>query len=214
MSIPSQLLIKVCGMKYRENILAVSELQPDFLGFIFYPSSPRFIGVDFMMPSLPPAIKRTGVFVNEPIDSLESRAKSYHLNYIQLHGHESSDYCAQLKAKGYSIIKAFAIDEQFDFATTVPFQPFCDYFLFDTKGINPGGNGLAFNWEMLTQYTGQVPFWLSGGIGPDSINALSKFHHEKLFGIDLNSRFESEPAKKDIVRLQSFIQSIRNPSAL
>lgn len=209
-----KLLIKVCGMKYDHNIHAVALMNPDFLGFIFYPASPRFVGPEFSMPLLPTFIKKTGVFVNEPLDNIVLLAKRYSLDYIQLHGNESSDFCARLKSLGYSIIKAFSIDDQFDFTTTVPFQPFCDYFLFDAKGKNPGGNGQLFNWEVMTRYTGQVPFFLSGGIGPESIDSISQFHHPKLAGLDLNSRFESEPAKKDVILLKKFIQSFSKPTVL
>lgn len=209
-----KLLIKVCGMKYDHNIHAVALMNPDFLGFIFYPASPRFVGSDFSMPTLTSSIMKTGVFVDESLDTVVSIATKHHLDYIQLHGHESSDYCARLKSQECSIIKAFSIDDQFNFTTTDSFQPFCDYFLFDTKGINPGGNGVAFDWEVLARYTGQVPFFLSGGIGPASIDSILKFHHPKMAGLDLNSRFESEPGKKDAKRLQEFIQNILKPTAL
>jgi phosphoribosylanthranilate isomerase len=204
-----ELKIKVCGMRNQENIAALSDLGVDYLGFIFYDKSSRSaVDLDFNVESN--ELIRTGVFVNEAVDFVQKKIKDYKLNAIQLHGDESPRYCKALIQKDLSIIKVFSIGESFDFESIKDYEEYCDYFLFDTKGKERGGNGIVFNWSLLENYKGTNPFFLSGGISPESIDAVKAFKHKKLFGLDLNSKFEIEPGLKNIDQLKLFIDGIRS----
>lgn len=206
---------KVCGMRDLDNILNVIELNIDYLGFIFAKKSPRFIDLpqeqelaevfeymDFGMT------KKVGVFVNNSIDYILEKRECLSLDAIQLHGDESVEFCRELNARLkdplFEVIKAFSVDDSFNFESTTKYEGVCDYFLFDTKGKNHGGNGVQFNWNILEKYKGNTPFFLSGGIGKDDAKAILDFQHPQLFAIDVNSKFEIKPALKDVERLDFF----------
>jgi phosphoribosylanthranilate isomerase len=165
--------IKICGMRDAENIAAVASLLPQYLGFIFYSKSPRFVGESFDIPSnLPSSIKSVGVFVNESNAVMITKSKALNLDLIQLHGNESPAQCDELKATGLGVIKVFSIDDNFNFDLTAPYREAVDYFLFDTKGKFYGGNAKTFNWNILAKYNQEVPFFLSGGLSPDNVNYI------------------------------------------
>lgn len=205
------MLLKICGLKYPENILAVAALKPDFMGFIFYPRSPRYAEPldSKTLESLPATIKKIGVFVNEDIENILTIAYKYKLDGLQLHGSELVDMCRKLKKLGYIIIKAFPIAEAYNFKVTKSYEGVCDYFLFDTKTDAYGGSGVKFNWQMLKEYTGETPFLLSGGIAADDAEAIQKIEHPKFAGIDLNSKFEDKPGLKNIYVLKEFIRNFK-----
>lgn len=206
------LKIKVCGMKYLANIKALAELEPDFMGFIFYPPSQRFIGVEFErndVANLQPDIQRTAVFVNAHLHEVIEFSNLYGMKTIQLHGQESPEFCGELKAKGFKVIKAFGVDESFDFNTLNAFVEQVDFFLFDTKTSTHGGSGLIFDWRVLQKYNIEKPFLLSGGLGPDNLAEVLKIKHKNFYGVDLNSKFEIEPALKDIEKLEKAFELIR-----
>ena len=198
------MIIKTCGMRDADNIRAVSELGIDWMGFIFWAPSSRYVSEK---PSfLPTRQKRVGVFVDARIEEVKSKADEYALDLIQLHGNESPAFCERLKANSrQQLIKAFNIATQEDLEQTIPYEGLVDYFLFDTKAKMVGGNGTQFDWSVLSAYQGNTPFLLSGGIGPDDAEKVRNFHHPQLAGIDLNSRFELSPAFKDIEKLKQFI---------
>lgn len=193
--------LKICGMKDPENIIQVSQLLPDYLGFIFWKPSSRFF--DGQIPQLPTAIKKVGVFVDASIEEILSKVGQYQLDLVQLHGHEDTAFCRKLKDSNIQVIKVFSIDNTFDFKTLEPFESVCDYFLFDTKGKLPGGNGIAFDWKILKQCQSQKPIFLSGGIGLDSIESIKKLSLP-IHAVDINSRFEIAPGIKDTTLLLSF----------
>jgi len=202
--------LKVCGMKYQDNIEAVANLQPDFLGFIFHEQSPRhFEGV---INDLPNSIHKVGVFVDKTVEFIANQIEKHKLSAIQLHGHESPEMCRILKSTNAKVIKVFSIKDTFDFSVLVPYEEVCDYYLFDTKGKLPGGNGYAFNWDILTDYPSTKPFFLSGGIGLDQVEDLKKFQEssasEYCFAIDVNSKFEIEAGLKNIEELRMFKQNL------
>ena len=198
------MIIKVCGMREAENIREVEALGIDLMGFIFWEKSSRYIS---KRPAyLPTKCKRVGVFVDEDIESVKRIADDYALDYIQLHGHESSDYCAQLQ--GLHLIKAISVSSRNDIATYKTYEGLVEYFLFDTKCPSVGGSGQQFNWTVLSAYDGRTPFLLSGGIGPDDAERIKSFHHPQCIGIDLNSRFELAPGLKDVIKLQAFIKEL------
>lgn len=229
--------IKICGMKY--NTAEVAALQPDYLGFIFYDKSPRnFEGV---IPDLPKSIKKVGVFVDETIDVIIQKIKKFGLDAIQLHGNESPDYCKILKRYyeklsdevissketdchvltksvrtrndiSIEIIKVFSIKDEFDFSQLQPYEDVVDYFLFDTKGKLPGGNGYTFNWNVLKAYPSTKPYFLSGGIGLEEMDNVSSFlqmqESKYCHAIDINSKFEIKPGLKNIEKLDEFITNL------
>jgi phosphoribosylanthranilate isomerase len=205
--------LKICGMKYKENMIEVAKLQPDYLGFIFYEKSTRFF--DGTIPKLPKSIKKTGVFVNATLEEISEKVKKYNLDAVQLHGEESPEFCdaichAELGSASHKIeiIKVFSIKDDFNFETIKPYEPFCDFFLFDTKGKLPGGNGYTFNWSVLKHYPSTKPYFLSGGIGLEEMESVLSFLRRQeskyCHSIDVNSKFEIEPGLKHIEKLKTF----------
>ena len=193
-------------MKFIENIEQVSGLYPDYMGFIFYQKSKRnFEGV---IPKLPKSIKKTGVFVNEYLEIVISLVEEYQLEAIQLHGDETVTYIKQLKTHlpSIEIIKVFGIKDEFNFDVLTPFLPLVDYFLFDTKGKERGGNGVQFDWSVLDAYPYKKPFFLSGGIGLKDVLAIQKIIDSNLpiYALDINSKFEIEPGLKNINEVKTF----------
>ncbi|MGC9151946.1 MAG: phosphoribosylanthranilate isomerase [Microbacter sp.] len=198
-------------MKYPGNIREVAAIHPDYMGFIFYPKSPRFVGdLDpTVVKQLPNTICKVGVFVNETIDNMLATAFKYHLNAIQLHGEEPPTTCETLRKEGLEIIKAFSIATTNDLNNTSLYQKGCDFLLFDTKTSLFGGSGKKYPWKILQSYTGRVPFFLSGGIGANDIARLQAFHHPLLHAVDVNSRFETAPGQKEVKALNDFINQLK-----
>lgn len=199
-------LVKVCGMTQGDNIRQVEALGIDFIGFIFYDKSPRCVRE--VPDYLPLHAQRVGVFVNASFAEITTKAVSFGLTYLQLHGNESPLQCQQLKEAGFKVIKAFSIASEEDLNATTNYQEVCDYFLFDTKTPAFGGSGQMFDWNILSHYTGTTPFLLSGGIGPESVEALKRFSHPALAGYDLNSKFEVAPGIKEIDKVVLFLSSL------
>ncbi|MBR1755224.1 MAG: phosphoribosylanthranilate isomerase [Bacteroidaceae bacterium] len=206
------MIIKVCGMRDPDNIRAVEQAGPDWMGFIFWPGSKRYVAEP---PAyLPTACKRVGVFVDASLDDILLRVQQFRLDLVQLHGHESPAFCRQLKAalRTTSIIKSIGIATVEDLRATADYADVADYFLFDTKSPQYGGTGQPFDWNLLAAYEGTTPFLLSGGIGPSDLPRLGEWFRAgsasdaaKCVGIDLNSRFEKAPGIKDAALLQIFI---------
>ena len=197
------------------NTAEVATLQPDFLGFIFYEASPR--NFDGEIPELPSAIKKVGVFVDEKIEVVLDLISKHQLNAIQLHGNESPEYCAELKERSnieIELFKVFSVKDEFDFSRLKPFEDEVDYFLFDTKGKLPGGNGYTFNWNVLKNYPSTKPYILSGGIGLDEIEKLKAFKTSSAskycYAIDVNSKFEIEPGFKNINEIEKFKHELQH----
>ena len=204
--------IKVCGMRNPSNIEELVKLKPDYIGFIFYAKSKRFIGAQIpeeVQALVPVYIQKVGVFVDEPFDNLLEKFRNNRLDMIQLHGSELPDYCGRLKKLDIPVIKVFRIDPDFDFETVRPYDPYCDYYLFDTANELRGGTGIKFDWKMLDQYKEDKPFFLSGGIQPTDVNAIKSIIHNELHAIDVNSGFETQPGVKDIPKLKSFMGQVR-----
>ena len=207
--------LKICGMKYPDNILEVSQLLPNYMGFIFWKKSSRFF--DGEIPNLPKSIQKVGVFVNAPLDEIVSKIEKYDLNLVQLHGNESVAFCLDLKHEiknlkqtPIEIIKVFSILDDFDFSVLKEYEAVCDYFLFDTKGKLPGGNGTVFDWKVLEKYPSTKPFFLSGGIGIEEIAPVKQLLKTNLpiHAIDINSKFEIEPGLKNKQLLEEFKSTI------
>ena len=198
-------------MKYPDNIREVSSLHPDFMGFIFYPNSPRYVGqLDAgSLTSLPTSIKKTGVFVNENLENILTAISKYNLDAVQLHGADNRKLCRKIRQEAKTmVIKVFPIMDASNFRVTGDYEAVADYFLFDTKTDLYGGSGQKFNWNILHDYHGEKDFLLSGGISPDDVKAIRKIEHPRMIGIDLNSKFEIKPGLKNVPLLQYFIEEI------
>jgi phosphoribosylanthranilate isomerase len=195
--------IKICGLKYPSNIDEVAALQPDYMGFICYDASPRFIrDLDRKaLSALPETIYKTGVFVNEDAENIAKLTNTYNFDAIQLHGSETPEFCSLFKGK-VTVIKAFGVDKDFNFGQLNPFVGRVDYFLFDTKTSKHGGSGQVFDWSLLDKYMLDVPFFLSGGLSLENMETVKLISHPRFYGVDLNSRFELEPGLKDIDKLK------------
>lgn len=199
--------LKICGMKETENITEISTLQPDYLGFIFWEKSKRNMTLD-VIPELPETIKKVGVFVDASIQEIAAKINQYQLDVIQLHGNESVIFCRNVKKLGVEVIKVFSMNSNFNFSLVKEYVLAVDYFLFDTKGKLPGGNGVTFDWKILENYHCDTPYFLSGGIGTTEIDGLKEFLKtpaaKKCYAIDVNSRFEKKPGIKNKIKLQKF----------
>lgn len=232
--------IKVCGMRDAQNIRDVAALDIDLMGFIFYPKSPRFVSLissqagiipDYSPERLnmavnadgkagyifPKRIKRVGVFVDEMPQTIITYVYNYSLDYIQLHGKETPTLIDNLRrtlvpdlVPDIKVIKAFGITSADDLQQCEAYEGYADLFLFDTRTPLKGGSGRQFNWSVLEAYHGRTPFLLSGGIGPEDADRVKAFHHPQCVGIDLNSRFETAPAMKDVELLSKFIKQIKD----
>jgi len=203
--------LKVCGMKQAANIAAVAELRPDYLGFIFYQQSPRYISEVSaeLIKYVPPTIKTTGVFVDEDVQIVKQYLIKYNLKAVQLHGKESVAYCQELKSTGVEVIKAFGIGEEFDFLSLESYLNEVDYFLFDTQTPAHGGSGKVFDWKLLEKYQFDKPYFLSGGIDLSHIETLKSINDPRLYAIDVNSKFELEPGLKDVEKLREFFKEMK-----
>lgn len=232
------MIVKVCGMRDADNIRAVSQLGVDMIGFIFYTKSPRYVQMlssqagiipdysEERFKSLKPQMgegisgekqpARVGVFVDDMPQNIVTRVYNYNLDYIQLHGNETRETIENLRATldpdikpGIKIIKAISVSTAEDIQKYKEYVGAVDLFLFDTKCKTVGGSGEQFDWQVLEQYDGETPFLLSGGIGPDDAERVKSFHHPQCIGIDLNSKFEIEPALKDVEKLKDFLEKLR-----
>ncbi|MCW3070925.1 MAG: trpF [Bacteroidetes bacterium] len=199
--------LKVCGLKYTDNIRQVAELNPDYMGFIFYEGSKRFVGEDFVMPVISENINKSGVFVNATEEYILGKIKKYRLNVVQLHGDESPEFCERL-SKHASVIKAFGVDEHFNLEVLEPYSTHCSFFLFDNKAESFGGLAKPFNWEVLRKYNNSTPYFIAGGM---DLERFRKVEALKLnvYGIDVNSRIEIKPGYKDIIKVIQIKNNIR-----
>ena len=216
-------------MRDAQNIREVSQLGVDMIGMIFYPKSPRYVEMQSSHAGIIPdyakediniksskSPARVGVFVDDMVQNIVTRVVNYHLDYVQLHGNEPREMCENLRLTldpdirpGIKIIKAISVSDASDIQKYKEYVGAVDLFLFDTKCKTVGGSGQQFDWQVLEQYDGEVPFLLSGGIGPEDASRLHAFHHPKCIGIDLNSRFEIEPGVKNVEKLKGFLNEIQ-----
>jgi phosphoribosylanthranilate isomerase len=199
--------LKVCGLKYTDNIRQIAELNPDFMGFIFFEDSKRFVGNDFVMPEISSKIKKIGVFANAEKEYILTSVKKHNLDFVQLHGNESPEFCEQL-SQYINIIKAFGLDDEFDFKNLDRYKKHCSFFLFDYKTESYGGKAKPFNLELLKKYDNSIPYFIAGGMD------LEKFRNVELlnidpYGIDVSNRMEIKPGYKDIIKIIQIKNNIR-----
>lgn len=202
----NRLKLKICGMRDAENIRDVAALHPDYMGFIFYADSKRFVGEHFQFAAdFPSRIRRVGVFVNEATENIRRLVKKHSLNLVQLHGEEPAAQCRELRSSGVMVIKAFSMSDGFDFGRLTSFREDVDYFLFDTMGPGYGGTGKTFDWQLLKNYDQEKPFFLSGGLSIENLGGVEKIKEMNIHALDVNSGVETSPGMKD-VRLIEKIQ--------
>ena len=202
--------VKVCGMKYPQNIETVSALNPDMMGFIFHPNSPRYVErLDSKaLHSIPENILKIGVFVNQKFVDTYLMTERYKLDGVQLHGNETVEYCRSFKELKLKVLKSFPVSVASDFDNTKEYEGVCDYFLFDAKTPAFGGSGVKFDWNILSEYEGKTPFILSGGISIDDVEEIKKINHPKFAGVDINSKFEISPGLKSLVMVSTFVNKL------
>lgn len=194
------------------NVREIAGTNPDYLGFIFYKQSPRYIGNEpdpELFSGVPDHEKKAGVFVNENNQSIIDHSLRWGLDLVQLHGSESPSDCGELKSEGLTVMKAFSIGAGFSFTSLINYLPVCDYFLFDTKSEAHGGSGRKFDWSLLNEYSFDKPFFLSGGIGPGDAELIRSLVNKGLYAVDINSRFERAPGIKDTIMVRNFIEKIK-----
>jgi phosphoribosylanthranilate isomerase len=206
--------LKVCGLKHPGNVNQLfKEVNPDYAGFIFYAASPRYAanlfcemsGIDWDND-----ICKTGVFVNSSEGCIMNVSYKLGIEMVQLHGDETVRFCAGIQEKGLSVIKSFSVDNDFDFSKLKPYCKVVDYFLFDTKAELRGGNGKKFNWLKLQEYPFEKPYFLSGGISPGDAKKIIDLNDKRMVAVDINSRFEIEPGKKDVKLIQKFYKQLNH----
>ena len=233
------MVVKVCGMRDADNIREVAQLGVDALGFIFYPKSPRCVkdlsyeGQVLQRGEADSEIPRVGVFVNDSLENIVIQIIRYDLDVVQLHGDEEPGLASDIKAalaealdtlseelgkqtgkkphleKTVQVCKAISVSTAEDIQKYKEYVGAVDFFLFDTKCEQKGGSGQQFDWQVLDAYDGDVPFLLSGGIGPEDAERVKAFSHPKCFGIDINSKFEIEPGLKDVEKIKTFLSQLR-----
>ncbi|WP_461452009.1 phosphoribosylanthranilate isomerase [Mucilaginibacter sp.] len=202
--------IKVCGLREADNVKAIVALNSDYMGFIFYNGTPRFVGniAINIIDSIPSNIIKTAVFVNEDVDKIKQIINKYSFDAIQLHGSEGPEIGAEFKGH-VKVIKAFGINDDFNFEDLYSYVDHVDYFLFDTKTSIYGGSGETYDWALLDNYRFDVPFFLSGGLSLENLESVNEIHHPKFYGVDLNSRFEISPALKNIEKLEIAFEMLK-----
>lgn len=202
------MLVKVCGL--RDNINEVLALNPDFAGLIFYPKSPRYVAKsqDVDLKQKLNGINKVGVFVNEDYNTIVTLIDEYNLDYVQLHGKESIDFCKQIR-KIVPVIKAFGVFSSADFERVNQYADYVDYLLLDTKTTSYGGSGVKFDWNILSSVKIGQKFLLSGGISLVDIPTIKNLNINNLVGVDLNSKFEISPTLKNIEQLTQAINILR-----
>lgn len=205
--------IKICGIQNPENMRQIAEMHPDYMGFIFYPSSPRYV-VPFLneedFKNIPKTTKKIGVFVNENPETILEFVEKFNLDGVQFHGDESPDDIYRFRNIGLILLKAFGISDDFDFNKLNEYEHSVDYFLFDTKTPQYGGSGQKFNWDILKNYSSSKPFLLSGGVGLDELEDVLNIRDLPIYGVDLNSKLEVSPGLKDIEKVKQAIKIIRH----
>jgi phosphoribosylanthranilate isomerase len=204
------MIIKVCGIIEEDNLIQVCKADIDMVGLNFFPKSKRYLKEPINVSIIPSSIKKVGVFVNEDLSKVMDTVEEYHLDFVQLHGHESEEYCFEIGPKT-KVIKALAISDVEDFETASNYST-VEYFLFDTKSNTWGGSGRKFNWSILEHYRGEIPFLLAGGIKADDVEGIKEINHPKFVGVDINSRFEIYPGIKNMPEVHKFAFALKNDS--
>ena len=201
-------------MRSEENIKGlISQINPDWMGLIFYAKSPRFVSKDFADSIKDLTISKVGVFVNANLDEIKNAISLFGLHTVQLHGEESVDFTKSVKKEtGLEIFKVFSVKENVDWSELEGYLPYVDYFLFDTFTKGYGGSGKTFDWEILKSYPFEKPFLLSGGLSLENIKDIQKLYSEipQLVGLDINSKFEIEEGLKDLGRISEFWEKLRD----
>lgn len=208
--------VKVCGMRDKKNLKEVLALLPDFMGFIFYPESKRYVGEDFVLKKDEIDFgncKRVGVFVDQSLEEIKRAAVAADLQVVQLHGAETPEYCKDIRAKFPELViwKSFQVGKDFNLSNLKAYTDCVDAFLFDTASENFGGSGESFDWSLIAEYDGMLPLILAGGIGPDNVSRATELVRKGLpiVAVDLNSKVEVKPGLKSPLLLDKAIRQLK-----
>jgi phosphoribosylanthranilate isomerase len=206
------MLIKLCGIKTKNNVKDLQNIPLDMVGLNFYPNSIRYVedspAMTKLMDTIPKRIQKVGVFVNEDIEEILWRICSFDLDIVQLHGAESPEYCKKIKAE-IKVIKVFSVGKEFDFSACQPYEAECDYFLFDTQSEDHGGSGKQFDWQLMKAYPLKTPYFLSGGISLADVDRIKSIDDDRCVGVDINSQFEFAPANKNMSNVFDFVKALK-----
>ena len=199
-------------MREPDNITQVADLYPDYMGFIFYQGSKRYVNdIDTeILNKIPSGVRKTGVFVDSSFEDITTAINKYNLDAVQLHGSESPELCKRLKQVGTEVIKAFGIDSDFDFTVLEKYGAVTDHFLFDTKTSLHGGSGKVFDWKVLEKYPCDKTYFLSGGLSLENIEEIQNIEDKRLYALDINSKFELNQGVKDFEKVKKAINYIRS----
>lgn len=206
--------IKVCGMRDAQNIREIDAIEGvDMIGLIFWDGSKRYVA---QKPEyLPVNAMRAGVFVDEEIEEVVAKVKEYELGIVQMHGDENLAYVSELRkalvsadVKMPKIVKAIPVSSRSSVLKAMMWDGYVDGILFETPTNGFGGSGVSFDWSLLSSYRARTPFFLTGGIGPLSLEALKEFSHPEWIGVDLNSKFETAPGVKDVEAVRQFVKEL------
>lgn len=200
--------LKVCGMREPENIRSlISEVNPDWMGLIFYPKSPRYVPDEKAAELKGQPVKKVGVFVNETKEEILRKVDQFDLSAIQLHGKESVEFVKDISEKtDVELWKVVSVGDEIDWKSLEGYLPFVSKFLFDTATTAHGGSGKRFDWKVLETYPFEKGFLLSGGLDGQSAEEVLALQQQipQLQGVDLNSKFEDAPGVKNIEKLKNF----------
>lgn len=209
------MLIKVCGLNNRDNIFAISKMDVNLMGFIFYKESPRYFNNALSFDEvrqIPKQIKKVGVFVNESIYNVLNTIAHFDLDFVQLHGEESFNYCRELMPY-VKVIKTISVKDKNSILEIHNYSSICNYLLFDTTSPNHGGTGQSFNWRLLEDNEINIPFFISGGVSLENFSEIKKLNLKHLIGIDVNSKFEITPGLKDLNKIQQLLNETNNENS-
>ena len=202
--------VKVCGLTLVEEAIACAESGADAIGLVFYPASPRFVSelkAREICASLPKRVWKIGVFVNEPLMEVMKKAEFCRLDCVQLHGTETPEMVQYLESAGISVIKTLFAKKEPGFSEAVLYRASA-YLLESGEGRVPGGTGLGWKWGEARHLAGVQPCILSGGLSPENVSeAIHEFGPD---AVDVSSGVESEPGRKDIVKVRAFVEAVRN----
>ncbi len=206
-----RILVKVCGMRELDNTQAILRLSPDLIGFIFVPDSKRYVepsARSALLESVPPTVRAVGVFKDAEIPELVDTVRQHHLSAVQLHGSEDSAYIAECRKQLPScyLFKALSINGSADVFSDLPKG--ANLYIFD--GARPG-SGEGFDWDLLSEYRGEAPFFIAGGVGVHSLERLRRCFAEQPYflGIDINSKVELSVGVKDQDAVRQVIQGVK-----
>ncbi len=210
-------LVKICGLSTPETLQAAIEAGVDYVGFVFFERSPRYVSVEtaaHLRALMPPAVTPVALLVDAQDAFIDTMIEKVQPGLLQLHGHETPERVAAIKTRtGLPVMKVLSIATADDVAATALYENVADLLMFDAKppksmpNALPGGNALSFDWSLIADISLSVPWMLSGGLNPD--NVAEAIIRTGASMVDVSSGVESAPGQKDVARMRDFIQAAK-----